>query len=223
MTDLLTPPATGALQATPEEAEDTGVRPRRWTVEEYYRAAELGIFRPGEKLELIKGEVIQKMSPQEKPHAASIQRVARAMRNAFGDACDVRPQLPMTLPDATEPEPDVLVADRREDDYLDHHPMPAEVRLIVEISDTTLRYDQVKKAAVYAEAGLEDYWILNLKTRCLEVRREPAALPGAPFGFGYKRLTIHTQEEQVSPLAAPAAVIRVVDLLPPVPQEQKEP
>ena len=88
---------------------DEGVRPRRWTREEYYRAAELGLFRPEERLELLDGEILTKMSPQKAPHAVSVTQAGRVAGVAFGPAHHVRHQLPIILNDVSEPEPDVVV------------------------------------------------------------------------------------------------------------------
>jgi Uma2 family endonuclease len=107
------------------------------------------------------------------------------------------------------------------DDYTDH-PTPADVRLVVEVSDTTLRLDRKVKAALYAEAGVPDYWIGNLRVRRLEVYRDPVPLPDPPGGYGYRSVTFYSEEESITPIAAPHAVIRVADLLPPV-QPDREP
>src|SRR5436309_3841907 len=88
---------------------DTGVRPRRWTRKEYYQAAECGLFKPGERLELLNGEILQKMSPQKPPHATGVSLTAHALDKAFGSGCYVRQQLPLVLNSESEPEPDLLV------------------------------------------------------------------------------------------------------------------
>src|SRR6185437_1804823 len=88
---------------------ETGTRPRRWTREEYHRAAECGVFKPGERLELLDGEILQKMSPQRTPHSTAMEDTARALEQAFGPGCYARRQLPLVLTDRSEPEPDVVV------------------------------------------------------------------------------------------------------------------
>jgi Uma2 family endonuclease len=188
-------------------------RPRRWTRDEYYRAADLGILRPDERLELIDGEIIEKMSPQKRPHAIAITVGASILQTAFGFNCYISQQLPLRISDGSEPEPDLAVITGAPEDYVDH-PSASDVRLLVEVSDTTLVGDRGKKAALYAEAGVADYWIENLPERKLEVCRDPAPLPDGS-GFGYQSVASFSEEEIVIPLAAPQAEIRVADLLPP--------
>jgi Uma2 family endonuclease len=83
------------------------------------------------------------------------------------------------------------------------------------VSDTTLRTDRTLKASLYAEAGVKDYWIVNLKAHCIEVYREPAAMPRTAFTFGYQSRRLYTGDATLAPLAAPEAVISVPDILPP--------
>lgn len=202
--------------ATPNDATggELGVQPRRWTREEYHRAGNLGLFGPSEHLELVKGEILQKVSPRNTPHITGIRKTSIALERAFGAGFDVRSQGPMALADGSEPEPDVLVVPGVPDDYGSEHPAASDARLVVEVSDTTLGYDRQTKAALYAEAGIADYWILNLPARQLEVRRNPVALPaGEQFAFGYQT-TVYGEADTITPLAAPAAVIAVSDLLP---------
>jgi Uma2 family endonuclease len=198
---------------SPFKPRDVGIRRRRWTRDEYYRAAEVGIFRPDERLELLDGEIIQKVSPQKPPHATSVLLGARALTTAFGPGHLVRQQLPLILTTTSEPEPDLLVVPGTPIDYLSSHPKPADLRLLVEISDTTLRLDRTRKLSAYARAGIPDYWLLNLPERRLEVYRDPS-------GSRYRSVTIYREEEVVALLAAPDAAIRVADLLPPLPSQE---
>ena len=89
--------------------------------------------------------------------------------------------------------------------------------MLVEVSDTTLHYDQNGKAMLYAEAGIADYWLLNLQNRTLEVRREPEQ---TAEGFGYRQLTVYTEAESAVPLSAPQSSVLVADLLPPQTQTE---
>ena len=110
------------------------------------------------------------------------------------------------------PRPDRVVAGTP-DDYQDH-PTAADVALVMEVSDTTVGYDQTKKAPLYARAGVAEYWILILKTRTLEVRRDPIVLSEGPTGYGYRTLTLYRETDTVTPLNAGTAVIPVAGLLP---------
>src|SRR3954452_22628704 len=109
----LTMSVTAVRPSTVPAPRDTGIRPRRWTRKEYYRAAELGLFRPDERLELLDGEILQKMSPQKPPHAVAISNTAAALSLAFGPGFHARQQLLLVLDDESEPEPDVLVVPGR--------------------------------------------------------------------------------------------------------------
>src|SRR5690349_5616820 len=101
--------ATAARSRITAEPAEDGVNPRRWTRAEYERAAALGLFRPGERLELLDGEILQKMSPQNPPHTYSILRSDRALSDAFGPGHHVRQQMPLILNGRSEPEPDIVV------------------------------------------------------------------------------------------------------------------
>jgi Uma2 family endonuclease len=196
------------LRPPAPQVRDSGIRRRRWTRDEYYRAAEVGVFRPDERLELLDGEILEKLSPQNPPHATALIKGARVLDDAFGRGHCTRQQLPLALNDESEPEPDLLVVPGTPDDYVDEHPGPADARLLVEIADTTLRLDRGRKREAYARAGIPEYWILNLPKRQLEVCRDP-------FQTRYRSVTTHGEDEQVTPLASPGSMIRVADLLPP--------
>lgn len=114
-----------------------------------------------------------------------------------------------------EPESDVLVVRGSWEDYI-QHPTQADVVLLIEISDTTLRFDRNQKAALYAEAGLDDYWLLNINNRTLEVRRDPAPLPSNPAVHAYQSVTIYTELDSAAPLHLPQSDIPIVKLLPPL-------
>src|SRR5207244_2898413 len=122
----------------------------------------LGLFRPEERLELLDGEILERMSPQKPPHAEGILGVVDALGPAFGPGYHVRPQLPLILDDGSEPEPDVAVVVGTRRDYGAESPRVAHVRLVVEVADTTLRFDRGRKQRAYARAGILEYWILNL-------------------------------------------------------------
>lgn len=181
---------------------------RYWTREDYYRAGELGLFRPGERLELIKGEIVTKMSPQGIPHAIAIQLCETAADAAFeGQGCHIRAQMPMTLPDDSEPEPDIAVVRGGIRDYETRHPSAVDVLLLIEVSDSTLAFDRRGKAALYAQVGIPDYWVVNLRGRQLEVRRDPVE-------DVYQDVIVLSEAEFVSPLSLPNVSIPVTDLLP---------
>ena len=183
---------------------------RRWTVDEYYRLADHGFFID-QRVELIAGRIIE-MAPQKDPHAVAILLGHQALSGAFGEGYVVRCRLPLHLSSNSEPEPDFAVLAGGPRDFLGKgHPRTA--LLVVEISDTTLRYDRRKKAGLYAKAGIEDYWIVNLIDRQLEVHRKPVADRGHPFGHRYADVSFVGGSDAVIPLAIPVAVA-AADLLP---------
>jgi Uma2 family endonuclease len=193
----------------------TRARPRtlqktwRWTTKEYYRLYDLGFF-DGQRVELIEGEIIV-MPVMKNPHAIAITLAEDALRAAFGPGHWIRPQMPLHFGLWSEPEPDVAVAQGGPRDYADH---PTTALLVVEISETTLRYDRGRKGPLYAQAGITDYWIVNLVDRQLEVYRDPQPDPKRPRHYTYAQVTILKATDVVTPLAAPNARIAVADLLP---------
>jgi Uma2 family endonuclease len=182
---------------------------RRWTRREYYKMAEMGWFR-GQRVELINGEIVQ-MAPQKDRHAFAIRLVDCAIRSAFGEGFVFSAQLPMNLGLGSDPEPDMAVV-KSSVRGLQKHPTSA--LLVVEVSDESLAYDRNRKGSLYAAAGIQDYWIVNLVHRQLEVRRRPIANARKEFGFSYGDLTIRTAKDTVTPLALPKAKIKVADLMP---------
>ena len=180
----------------------------RWTRNQYYLMAEHGFFE-GKRVELIKGEIIE-MSPMKSAHATAVRLVIELLRNIFAKGFIVDSQLPMNFGKTDAPEPDVAVVKGAIRDYNESHPRVAE--LIIEVSDTTLNFDRTKKASLYAENKISDYWILNLKNRCLEIYRRP--IKDRKLGFIYTEIKIFTEGDEVSPLAAPEASIKVTEILP---------
>ena len=185
-----------------------GVKDREWTSEEFHRAFAVGLFRPEERLELLDGEIIEKMG-EDPSHSVGVGLVQDALAKAFAlTDCHLRVQHPIALPGGgSEPEPDVTVVRGKRRQYGNNHPTPADALLVVEVSNSTLNYDQGRKAHAYAAAGITEYWILNLTDRQLEVYRNPKdGLYLAPVVF--------TVVQSVTALAAPASSILVADLLP---------
>jgi hypothetical protein len=196
----------------PGTSASGSVRRRLLTRHEFELGGSTGVFGPEERLELIGGEVIGKVSPQRPPHASGTRRVQEALRRCFRDGFDVRVQLPLALDLMHEPEPDLAVVPGSIRDYEREHPTSAV--LIVEVSDSTLAFDRTVKASLYASAGIAEYWVLNLPDRVLEVHRQPAAMAEQPFGHHYRSVTRLTESDAVTPLAAPHHALGVADLLP---------
>lgn len=190
---------------------DVSAKPRRWTRAEYERMIDAGIFNPDERAELIGGEIIA-VAPQKSLHATAVSLAHGTLERAFGPEYHVRVQLPLALDPDSEPEPDVAVVPGSPRDYLHAH--PSRSPLVVEAADTTLALDRHVKGSLYARGGLADYWIVNLVERVLEVYRDPAPDPAAPYGWAYRTVDRLGPEAVVQPLAAPGTHIAVADLLP---------
>ena len=182
---------------------------KRWRRAEYDRLVELGLFE-GEALELIGGQLLV-AEPQGPYHASAITAVDYALRAALPPGWLVRLQAPVSLDDESEPEPDLAVVPGRPGDYLDAH--PARPALAVEVADASLEFDRERKGSLYARAGVQDYWVLNLVDRVLEVYRGPEPDPAAPFGWRYRSVTRLKAPATVALLAVPACRVAVADLL----------
>jgi Uma2 family endonuclease len=183
-------------------------KPFRWTITEYYQMGELGFF-DGKRVQLIRGEIIE-MAPMKSPHATSLQLAFALLVKIFKKGFAVRQQLPLSFSKTDEPEPDLAVVDGSVRDYANTHPKTA--RLVVEVSDSTLRFDRKNKAELYAENKIEEYWIVNVKDRCVEVYRRPVS--DKSLGNAYTEIFVAREGESVSPLAMPKAKIKVTDILP---------
>ena len=183
-------------------------RPFRFSREQYFRLGELGFFA-GKRVERIRGE-IREMSPIGWPHIVGCRKTAELLLQVFAGVGWVYKADPLNLTDS-DPEPDVAVIPGRFEDYATH---PTTALLIVEVADATIDYDTTTKAEVYAEAGIPDYWVLDLNARQLIVFRDPAPLPAGLGATAYRTRILLTLADIVSPLAAPNATITVGDLLP---------
>lgn len=191
--------------------ETTAIEPRLllWTKDEYYKMAEIGFF-DGKRVELIGGKVLE-MTPMLSGNATATMLVAEALRRVFYTHHFLRVQLPLSVSEISDPEPDVAVVEGAIRDYRDAHPTTA--ALVVEVADSSLDYDLTDKASLYASAGIADYWVVNLPQRRLEVLRSPIPDASQPFGYSYASRRIFTENEQVQPLAA-AGTVQIADLLP---------
>lgn len=165
----------------------TAVTAKRFTVDEYHRLGELGFFREDERVELIRGEIII-MPTKKTPHSVCNTRLVRKLILLLGERAIMRGQEPIILPADSEPQPDGVIACNRSDDYLLSHPTAADILSVIEISDTTLTYDQKTKLTLYVEAGISDYWIFNLVENQLETYSEPYQDRQGKFNYRLKRI-----------------------------------
>lgn len=184
--------------------------PRRWSRIEYERLVECGLF-DGDPVELIGGQLIV-AEPQATYHVTVVGIVDDALREALPPGWIVRNQGPIALDDESSPEPDLAVVRGRREDYLNAHPaIPA---LVIEVADTSLGFDRRIKGSVYARGRVQDYWIVNVTARVLEVYREPHADPSAVWGWSYRSVRTVRATDTVTPLALPSTPISVASLLP---------
>ena len=183
---------------------------RRWTRKEYDRLVALGMFAR-EPLELIGGQLIV-AEPQGSYHAGSIDVAGAVLRAALPRGWIVRVQAPVALDDESEPEPDAAVVPGTPRSYLAAH--PERPVLVVEVADSSLQFDRWRKGSLYARGGVQDYWIVNLIDRVLEIYREPVADAAAVYGWHYGSVTRRTPGEHVALLALPDVRIAVADLFP---------
>ena len=177
--------------------------PFRWSVEAYERVVALGGFSPEAQVELIEGELVELM-PQKPAHRLTVSLILPIVLRWSGEGHHVLCQLPLRLGNSV-PAPDLAIVSGQPRDYATAHPTTA--ALVIEVSDTTLEYDQTIKSTVYATAGIEDYWIVNLNERTVEVRRQPSP-------SGYRSLQTYSETDTISPLFNPNASILIAELLP---------
>lgn len=144
----------------------------RFSVDEYYKMIELGILKDYEKAEIIEGELIDK-TPVANRHAYTVDFLTKFFIKNVSDEILVRNQNPLRLSDYDEPMPDIVLADLTKFDGK-RHPRPEETLLVVEVSDTTLKYDRDTKLSLYAEAEIPEVWIVNLKNEIIEIHRQPS-------------------------------------------------
>lgn len=145
-----------------------------FTVTEYERMGETGILAPDARVELIEGEIIE-MSPIGSRHAACVNLISDVCNRQLGGKVIVRTQSPIVLDDFSEPEPDVSILRFRGDYYRSAHPRPDDVLLVIEVAETTIRFDRSVKSSLYARAGLSEYLIFNLPDDLVESYARPEA------------------------------------------------
>lgn len=167
---------------------------------EYERMVEMGMFS-GERIELLRGALVA-MTPQDPPHAEATARIADLLADAVRGRARVRQHSPLALSDDSEPEPDVAIVALA--DYSGEHPKTA--LLVIEVSRSSLRKDRQVKADLYAEAGIQEFWIVNLVDGAVEVHRDPA-------GDHYASVTSQPRDAEVAPLAFPDVRLSVASLV----------
>jgi Uma2 family endonuclease len=168
---------------------------RLFTVKEYHLMSEAGVFGDNDRVELIEGEIIQ-MAAIGTRHASCVKRLIAVFYDLERRRAIIGVQDPIQLTERNEPQPDVVLLQPCADYYATAHPIPSEVLLLVEVSDSTVDFDRDVKVPNYARSGIQEVWLWDLEANCLEVYRNPTA-------NGYTSIQKFERGEIVSPLAFP--------------------
>ena len=174
------------------------------TVGDYHRLGEVGILTETSRVELIEGELIE-MAPIGAVHMTLVNRLTKLLVIAVGDFGVVSIQNPVTLPPHSEPQPDITILKQGADGATPTVPRAQDVLLLIEVADTTLRYDRTTKLKIYAQAGVAEVWIVNVQAKCIEVYQEPTAT-------GYLRKQDFGQQDVVWPRALPQVQLVVGEI-----------
>jgi Uma2 family endonuclease len=178
---------------------------RKFTVEQYHKMAESGILTENDRVELIQGEVIE-MSPIGRRHASCVARLTRLFTLRLGETATVWPQNPIELDDTSEPQPDLTLLQPRPDFYESGHPQPEDIFLIVEVADTTAKFDRGVKIPLYAKDNIAEVWLVDINQQCIEVYRQPSPT-------GYKNVQTFQRGQTLSIQAFPDIEITVDQVL----------
>ena len=203
--------STAAIVETPEP-----LTPHRYrlTVAEYHRLGENGIFDEDFRVELIEGDLIA-MPPIGEQHASKTRQLNRLFSLQVGDTAIVDVQNPVALDVHSEPQPDMVLLKPRPDFYASAHPGPEDVLLLIEVSDSTLRYDRDIKVPLYAKAGIPEVWLLDVTGQRLEIYRRPSL-------EGYREIHYPAPTESIAPVLLPELILSVASLFVPVPSTRRE-
>ena len=186
-------------------AMSTPLRTHNFTVDEYHRMAEAGVFHEDDRVELIDGQVVE-MTPIGPRHAVCVDRLNGWLSRLVGDSAIVRVQSPVVLGQRAEPEPDVTLLRPPFERYQEVHPGPAEIMLVIEVADASVEYDHSVKIPLYARAGVPEAWLVNLPADRIEVYRDPA-------GGSYADVTSVSPSETLTPLLLPDARLSAANVL----------
>ena len=175
-----------------------------FTVDEFARMGEAGIFAEDDRVELVGGE-IREMTPIGPPHAGVVNRLTELIVLRLAGRANVTVQNPIRLDRHSEPQPDVVVARRRPSSYADRHPEPADVLLVIEVSDSSLHYDRAEKVPRYGKAGIPETWLVDLAARTVTVYTGPGAT-------GYAGARVLQRADTIAATAAPGLCLPVADV-----------
>ena len=181
------------------------VTKKLFTVEEFGLICDAGVFPPESRYELIRGEIMEKPAPGP-PHVSRVNRLNRLMTTRFGDSVIVSIQNPAVLSAYSFTLPDVALLKDRKDFYGEKQPAPEDVLLLIEVADTSARFDATIKAELYAETGIREYWLLDINKDVLIVHTNPA-------GAEYQSRVVHHRGETISPQQFSAVTFTIDEIL----------
>ncbi|MCF3645440.1 Uma2 family endonuclease [Planktothrix agardhii] len=174
---------------------------RYFTVEDYQKMGEVGVFKADENNELVAGEII-KMSPIGKRHAACVNRCNHLFYQILGDQILISVQNPIQLNNLSQPQPDLVLLQPRPDFYEERHPQPSDIILLIEVSDTTIDFDQQVKIPLYCQSDIQEVWLIDLNQNIVRVYRTPTA-------NGYQSIQFFTVEQTLTLAAFPEFNINI--------------
>jgi Uma2 family endonuclease len=180
------------------------IQKRRFTVDEYYRMAEIGILSEDDRVELIEGEIID-MAPMGDRHANCLRRLDTLLNRRLRETALVSTQCPIHINDLTEPEPDIALLKMRDDFYAEH-PRAQDVLVAIEVSYPSAEYDRGVKLPLYARAGITEAWLVDLIEETIEVYTQPV-------NGEYRRTERVKRGEPLASLAVPGLELAVNDVL----------
>ncbi len=186
-----------------EPARVAEVQRYRFTVDEFARMGEAGIFSEDDRVELIDGEILE-MTPIGPPHAWFVDRLNELIVTRLAGRAHVRIQNPVRLGRHTEPQPDLVVA-RRSDAYADRHPEPGDILLVIEVADSSLRYDRLEKVPRYGKAGIPEAWLVDVEARTVTVYTGSGP-------DGYARQQVRRRGDRLAATSVPALEFLVDDV-----------
>jgi Uma2 family endonuclease len=170
----------------------------------YRRVAEVGILAPTERVELIRGEIVQ-MSPPGRRHVALVNNLNHLLDSRLAGRAIVSAQNPVALTEDTEPQPELAVLRRRAVPYKEREPYAEDVVLLIEVADASLRYDRSTKLGLYAAAGIPESWVADCATESVEAHREPGP-------DGYREAIRVSGEGTIAVAAFPDVVLALRDI-----------
>ncbi len=183
---------------------------KQFSIEEYHQLLELGFFKEDDRIELVRGDLIQ-MAAKGTKHIFCCQELSRILHNLIAQQAISRCQDPIVLASGSEPEPDFAIVRLSPDRYRSRKPEAEDILLLIEVADSSLEYDRTTKGSLYAEAAIEHYWIFNVLDRQLEVYQAPFQNAKGEFEYSSKQLyQAHQTIDLPDPLTGTIAIADVL-------------